>query len=103
MKYLSYRNLADMGYDESQIKAIAAEYEVQDGPNEEGDMFMRPARPSDNFKEPYENDNEFMMWAAEPKMEIRKRTGIKVVLFLLVFAGIMYAVKKKIWADLKKS
>ncbi len=43
----------------------------------------------------------FLTWAAEPEMEVRKRTGIKVLLFLLVFTGLMYAVKKKIWARLK--
>lgn len=46
--------------------------------------------------------SQFLTWAAEPEMEIRKRTGIKVILFLMAFAGVMYAVKKKIWADLKK-
>ena len=44
--------------------------------------------------------SHFLMWAAEPKMEERKRTGLKVVLFLLVFTGILYAVKRKVWADL---
>ncbi|MCB1839614.1 MAG: cytochrome c1 [Alphaproteobacteria bacterium] len=42
---------------------------------------------------------QFLMWAADPYMEERKRTGIKVILFLLVFAGVMYTLKKKIWAD----
>ncbi len=190
MKYVSYRNLSDLGYNEAQIKAIAAQNSTMDGPDDEGEMFERPMRPSDAFKEPYANDKQaryanngalppdlsliakargggadyiyalltgyedapegvtlssgqhwnkymagnkiamaaplsddiiayedespttadqyakdvshFLMWAAEPKMEVRKRTGIKVILFLLVFAGIMYAVKKKIWADLKK-
>ncbi len=189
LKYLSYRNLSDLGYDESQIKAIAAENTAMDGPNDEGEMFERPMRPSDAFKSPYSNDQEaryanngalppdlsliakaraggadyiygiltgyeeppegvvlgngqhwnkvmpgnkiamaaplsddivgysdespttkeqysrdvaqFLTWAAEPKMEIRKRTGIKVILFLLVFAGIMYAVKRKIWVGVK--
>ncbi len=41
----------------------------------------------------------FLYWAAEPKMEERKRTGLNVMLFLLVFAGLMYFTKKKIWAD----
>jgi cytochrome c1 len=41
----------------------------------------------------------FLAWAAEPKMEDRKRTGVRVLLFLLIFAGLMYAVKRKIWAD----
>ncbi len=192
MKYLSYRNLSDLGYDESQIKAIAAENTTIDMNelDEEGEPIERPMRPSDAFKNPYKNDqqakyansgalppdlsliakaraggpdylyglltgyeeppegvvlasgqhwnkvmagnkiamanplsddvvgysdgspttaaqyskdvSEFLMWAAEPKMEIRKRTGIKVILFLLVFAGLMYAVKRKIWADVKK-
>jgi cytochrome c1 len=41
----------------------------------------------------------FLHWAAEPKMEERKRTGFNVMIFLLVFAGLMYFTKKKIWAD----
>ncbi len=42
----------------------------------------------------------FLMWAAEPNLEPRKRMGIKVVLFLLVFTGMLYAVKRKVWEDL---
>lgn len=42
----------------------------------------------------------FLSWAAEPHMEERKQTGLKVMLFLLVFTGIMYGVKKKVWSDL---
>ena len=56
MHLVSYRNLADLGYSEAQVKAIAAQYEVQDGPNDEGEMFTRPARPSDRFKSPFAND-----------------------------------------------
>lgn len=41
----------------------------------------------------------FLTWASEPHMEARKRTGITAFLFLLVFTGIMYAVKRKIWSD----
>jgi ubiquinol-cytochrome c reductase cytochrome b subunit len=189
MKLLSYRNLRDLGYSEAQVKAIASQYTMTDGPNDEGEMFERPGKPSDRFVSPYPNDNAaryanngalppdlsliakarvhgpdyiygiltgyeeapegetlaqgqywnkympghkiamapplsdgvvayedgsdntvrqyakdvsaFLMWAAEPKLEVRKRTGIKVILFLLVFAGLMYAVKRKIWADVK--
>ncbi len=43
MDYIAFRNLADLGYNEAEIKAIAAEYEVVDGPNDEGEMFTRPA------------------------------------------------------------
>ena len=58
MKYLSYRNLAEKGgpeFSEAQAKAIAASFEVKDGPNSDGEMFMRPGRLSDKFVMPYEN------------------------------------------------
>jgi len=38
------------------------------------------------------------MWAAEPHMEQRKETGFRVLAFLLVFAGLLYFTKKKIWS-----
>ncbi|MCC6598115.1 MAG: cytochrome c1 [Alphaproteobacteria bacterium] len=186
MKHLAFRNLADIGYDEGQIKAIAAEYTFVDGPNDEGDMYERPGLPSDHFKSPFANDNaakaanggalppdlsliikarhdgpnyvygiltgyeeppadkalqpgqnwnkympghviamapplsddgivyedgspqrieqyaadvvEFLTWASEPSLESRKRTGVKVLIFLMVMAGVMYAIKRKIWA-----
>lgn len=186
MKRVSYRNLSALGYSEAQIKSVAAEYTVTDGPNDEGEMFERPARPSDHFKSPYTNDNQakasnngalppdlsliikareggpnyvygiltgfqtpppgtelapnqhwnkymsghkiamppplaegavsyedgspttvdqyahdvvtFLNWASEPELEERKQTGIKALLFLAVFAGLMYNVKRKIWS-----
>ncbi len=188
MKHMYFRNLEALGYNENQIKNIASEYSVQDGPDDEGEMFDRPAKPSDGFPAPFANDKaaayandgavppdlslitkarmngpdylyalmtgyqepphdadvvegkhwnkyfpghnismapplsddlvayedgsaqtveqyskdlvQFMMYAADPHMEARKKAGFRVILFLLVFAGIMYAVKKKIWADL---
>ena len=187
MQKLSYRNLAALGYNEDEIKAIAAEYTVMDGPDDEGEMFERPARPSDRFKSPYANEKQaryanngayppdmslivkarkygpdymyalltgyspapdgvevmdgmywndyytghqiamaaplaegvlqyedgteatteqmardvsaFLTWASEPTMEDRKRMGVMVILFLIVFAGIMYGVKRKAWED----
>ncbi|MBV8392026.1 MAG: cytochrome c1 [Alphaproteobacteria bacterium] len=42
---------------------------------------------------------EFLAWASEPHLEDRNRTGIRVILFLLVMAGLMYAVKRSEWAD----
>ena len=42
---------------------------------------------------------EFLAWASEPHMEDRKRTGVRVILFLLAMAGLMYAVKRQVWAD----
>ncbi len=58
MKYLSYRNLAEKGgpeFSEAQAKAIAASFEVKDGPNSDGEMFFRPGKLSDKFVMPYEN------------------------------------------------
>ena len=58
MKYLSYRNLTEKGgpeFTEAQAKAIAASFEVTDGPNADGEMFTRPGKLSDKFVMPYEN------------------------------------------------
>lgn len=41
----------------------------------------------------------FLAWAAEPTLEDRKRMGVKVILFLLVMSGLLYAAKRKIWSD----
>jgi ubiquinol-cytochrome c reductase cytochrome c1 subunit len=43
---------------------------------------------------------QFLAWASEPHMEQRKQTGLKVILFLLAFAGILYSAKRKIWSKL---
>ena len=58
MNLLSYRNLGEKGGPEfsvEQVKAIAANFEVTDGPNSDGEMFTRPGRPSDRFVSPYPN------------------------------------------------
>ncbi|MEQ8865275.1 MAG: cytochrome c1 [Thalassobaculum sp.] len=187
LKFVAYRNLADLGYNEDEIKAIAAEKEVSDGPNDSGEMFNRPAKPSDRFVSPFANDEAarasnggalppdlslmvdarvggadymyalltgykdapadmkipdgmyyntgfagqqiampqplfpdgvtygdntpatiaqqardvttFLAWASEPNLEQSKRTGVMVILFLLVFTGLLYATKRKIWAN----
>lgn len=187
LDYIAFRNLADLGFNELEIKAIAAEYEVQDGPNDDGEMFDRPGLPADRFPAPFANDNAarasnggalppdlslmvdarpnganylyalmtgygdapsgvtvaegmsynayfpghqiampapiaddgveyadgtkatvdqqarditaFLTWAAEPNLEERKRMGVMAVLFLLVMTGLLYASKRKIWAD----
>jgi ubiquinol-cytochrome c reductase cytochrome c1 subunit len=59
LKYVSYRNLSEKGgpeFSQDQVKAIAANFEVKDGPNSDGEMFMRPAKLSDKFVMPYENE-----------------------------------------------
>lgn len=55
LKRIAFRNLEALGYEEGQIKTLAAEYTVMDGPDDEGEMFERPARPSDYFPNPYPN------------------------------------------------
>lgn len=213
LRLIYYRNLTDLGYSEEAVKAFAAEHEVVDGPNDEGEMYTRPALPSDRFGSPFPNDQAaraanggalppdlslivearkqgadylyalltgyhedptpefmrkyeetqkallkesgregeavepfemtegmyfndyfgghqiamapplsdggieyadgtqatldqqardivtFLAWASEPNMEARKQMGIKVMLFLLVFTGLLIAVKKRVWSD----
>ena len=204
LKYVAFRNLDALGYSEGQIKAIASEYKIPDGPNDQGEMFERAGRPADYFPTPWPNENAararyngvppdfsvlakargyergfpwfifdmftqfqehgvdyihalmvgykekppagvtlpagsfyneyfpghaiamppplsdkrvdytdgspntvdqyakdvtaFMMWAAEPHLEARKRIGFQVMIFLLVLSGLLYFTKKKVWA-----
>jgi len=55
MRLLSYRNLRELGLTDQQVAAIASQVQVQDGPNDEGQMFERPGRPSDRFRSPFPN------------------------------------------------
>lgn len=54
---LAYRHLVNACYTEDEMKAIAAETDVQDGPDAEGEMFTRPGKLSDWFPKPYANEN----------------------------------------------
>jgi cytochrome c1 len=56
VKHLYFRDLVDLGYNEDQVKGIAAQYQVTDGPNEQGQMFQRPGRPADKIPGPFPND-----------------------------------------------
>lgn len=53
---VAFRNLTALGFSEGEVKAIAAGYSVQDGPNDEGEMFSRPGLPSDKFVPPFANE-----------------------------------------------
>ncbi|RWX78637.1 cytochrome c1 [Neorhizobium lilium] len=206
MRLVPFRMLEELGYSEAQVKTFAANYKVQDGPNDAGEMFERVAVPSDYFPSPYPNaqaaaaanngaappdmsllakargvtrgfpqfvfdmftqyqeggpdyiyslltgyenppagfqvppgghynphfasaatlampqpiNNDqvtyddgspqtldqyskdvsaFLMWAAEPHLEERKRTGFMVMVFLLIFVGLIYLTKKSVYAS----
>ncbi len=210
-KKLAFRNLSEPGgpaFTEAQVKALAAEYKIKDGPNDTGDMFERPGRPSDYWPWQFANDNAarvanggglppdlsvmakargvkrgfpwfmfeaipgltyqeqgpdyivalmkgyqddapkgqkldsgqnwndffpgnkimmpkplndgqvtytdgspqtidqysrdvsaYLMWMAEPNLEIRKKTGFRVLFVLFILAGLLYATKKRVWAN----
>ncbi len=57
LKRVAFRNLQDIGFSEGEVKALAAGYQIHDGPNDAGDMFDRPGKPSDYFPSPFANDN----------------------------------------------
>ncbi|KAK9271867.1 hypothetical protein L1049_002232 [Liquidambar formosana] len=56
MSLIAYRDLVGVAYTEEEAKALAAEIEVVDGPNDEGEMFTRPGKLSDRFPQPYPNE-----------------------------------------------
>ena len=53
---IAFRNLQALGFSEGEVKTIAADYSVVDGPNDDGEMFERAGRPSDRFPKPYPNE-----------------------------------------------
>ncbi|XP_061642140.1 cytochrome c1, heme protein, mitochondrial [Phyllopteryx taeniolatus] len=55
MEYLAFRNLVGVSHTEEEVKVIAEEVEVVDGPDETGEMFTRPGKLSDYFPKPYAN------------------------------------------------
>lgn len=201
MKLLAFRNLGDKGapfYEEKYpnpnespvIKAIAKEFTITDGPNDDGEMFERPGKPFDHFPSPFANDQAaraanggalppdfsvlvsarehgpqyiyslltsfnqeppadvqirdgmnynpvfaskqtamppplfedgveysdgtkatveqmahdvvtFMAWAADPKMEARKSMGWMVMIYLFIFALLMFGAYKAVWRDVE--
>lgn len=207
---LAFRNLAQPGgpgFTDAQARVVAEGFQIQDGPNDAGDMFDRPGRLSDRWPSPFPNEQAarasnggayppdfstlakartyevgfpgflidiftqyqeqgpdyihallngytnppegfnlpegahynayfpghaikmpqpisegqvtysdgspetveqyshdvtaFMMWVAEPHLEARKRLGFQVMIFLIVFAGLLYFTKKKVWKSVE--
>jgi len=56
LRYMAYRNLVGVSHTELEAKTEAEESQVQDGPDESGEMFMRPGKLSDYFPKPFAND-----------------------------------------------
>jgi cytochrome c1 len=56
LNLVAYRSLAAIGLSADDIKALAAERQVQDGPNDEGEMVQRPGRPADHYIPPFPNE-----------------------------------------------
>ena len=90
MSLLYYRDLIDIGFSEEEVKAIAAEYTVLDGPDDEGEMFERPARPSDRFVSPFANEQEARMsnnGSYPPDLSVitkAKKQGVDYIYNLLI-------------------
>lgn len=57
MKRIAFRNLQQIGFTETQVKQLASEAAVTDGPDDAGNMFVRPGIPSDYFQNPFANEN----------------------------------------------
>jgi len=58
MDLVCFRNLVGETHTDEQAKALAASYEIKDGPNDEGEMFERPGKLADHFPGPYENEEQ---------------------------------------------
>ncbi|KAG5318667.1 CY1 protein, partial [Pseudoatta argentina] len=56
LRYVRFMDLIDVSHTRDEIKAIAAEYEIQDGPDEEGNYYMRPGKLSDLLPPPFPNE-----------------------------------------------
>jgi ubiquinol-cytochrome c reductase cytochrome c1 subunit len=56
LKYVTYGDLEAIGFTEAEVKALAAQVQYTDGPNDKGEMFDRPGVPSDHLKSPFPNE-----------------------------------------------
>lgn len=56
LKFVAFRNLHALGFSTEQVEAIASRFEVQAGPNDEGEMFMTPAKGASHIPSPFAND-----------------------------------------------
>lgn len=67
------------------------------------DGIIEYADGSPQTVEQYSKDvSEFLMWAAEPKMEARKSLGVMSLIYLVILAALLYWSNRKIWSNVKK-
>jgi ubiquinol-cytochrome c reductase cytochrome c1 subunit len=53
---IAWRNLVGVSHTADETRAMAEEIEYQDGPDDQGEMFMRPGKLSDYMPPPYPNE-----------------------------------------------
>jgi ubiquinol-cytochrome c reductase cytochrome c1 subunit len=58
IRLIAFRHLKALGLTEAEIKVLAAQYQIKDGPDDNGEMFERPGRPSDYLPNPYLNEKQ---------------------------------------------
>ncbi|KAH0549252.1 cytochrome c1, heme protein, mitochondrial [Cotesia glomerata] len=56
LKFVAFRHLINVTHTEEEVKAIAEEYQIKDGPDDKGEYFMRPGKASDYIPNPYPNE-----------------------------------------------
>jgi len=42
----------------------------------------------------------FLMWTADPQLEERKDVGLRMMIYLVILAGLLWLAKRQIWAKL---
>ena len=70
-------------------------------PLTDGQVTYAPGNPKATLDQEAKDVAAFLMWAAEPKLEQRHRTGWAALVFLLIGTGFAYFAYKGIWADKK--
>ena len=68
LELISFRNLEEIGFTEKEVKSLASQYQVQDGPNDNGEYYTRPGKHFDKIPSPYANDK-----AARTRWQSRMR------------------------------
>lgn len=62
MEQLHFRHLVGEVLPEKRVKQIAAEYDITDGPNDQGEMYTRPGILQDAFPSPYPNEEGRLLY-----------------------------------------